>query len=147
MANTNQPIVNAYMRNSKYKNGTVEFIQQEEKLVEMSNGCICCTLREDLLKQVAELANSNRFDYLIIESTGISEPLPVAETFTFDDQDTGLMLDDVARLDTMVTVVDASSFLRDLNDSKRSSLKDREMNATDTDTRHVADLLTDQVSE
>ncbi|MCZ7162502.1 GTP-binding protein, partial [Salmonella enterica] len=82
----------------------------DEKLVEMSNGCICCTLREDLLVEVRRLAAEGRFDYLLIESTGISEPLPVAETFTFEGED-GTALADVARLDTMVTVVDAYNFL------------------------------------
>lgn len=89
------------------KNGS--FNRTEEKLIEMSNGCICCTLREDLLIEVSKLARENRFDYLLIESTGISEPLPVAETFTFEDE-TGKSLSDVAELDTMVTVVDAFNF-------------------------------------
>ncbi|MBO5393044.1 MAG: GTP-binding protein, partial [Pseudomonas sp.] len=84
----------------------------EEKLVEMSNGCICCTLREDLLEEVSALAREGRFDYLLIESTGISEPLPVAETFTFRDE-SGQSLADIARLDTMVTVVDGLNFLQD----------------------------------
>ena len=84
----------------------------DEKIVELSNGCICCTLREDLLIEVARLAQAGRFDYLIIESTGISEPLPVAETFTFAAED-GVSLGDVARLDTMVTVVDGFNFLKD----------------------------------
>ena len=82
---------------------------KEEKLVEMSNGCICCTLREDLLIEVTELAKSGKFDYLLIESTGISEPLPVAETFTFQDEN-GVSLSDISKLDTMVTVVDAVNF-------------------------------------
>lgn len=86
--------------------------RSEEKLVEMSNGCICCTLREDLLVEVRKLATEGRFDCLVIESTGISEPLPVAETFTFADED-GVSLSDIARLDTMVTVVDAVHFLKD----------------------------------
>ena len=83
--------------------------RSEEKLVEMSNGCICCTLREDLLEEVTNLAKQERFDYLVIESTGISEPLPVAETFTFADEN-GISLSDVATLDTMVTVVDSVNF-------------------------------------
>ena len=91
----------------------VSLNRAEEKLVEMSNGCICCTLREDLLEEVARLAEDGRFDYLLIESTGISEPLPVAETFTFRDEQ-GRSLSDLARLDTMVTVVDALNFLHPL---------------------------------
>ena len=86
--------------------------RSEEKLVEMSNGCICCTLREDLLEEVGKLAKEGRFDYLLIESTGISEPLPVAETFTFRDENEQ-SLADIARLDTMVTVVDGMNFLLD----------------------------------
>ena len=93
----------------------------EEKLVEMSNGCICCTLREDLLEQVRELSNENKFDYLLIESTGISEPLPVATTFDFRDEE-GESLSDVSRLDTMVTVVDAANILN--NYSSKDFLKD-----------------------
>lgn len=90
----------------------VSLNRAEEKLVEMSNGCICCTLREDLLEEVGKLARDGRFDYLLIESTGISEPLPVAETFTFRDE-SGQSLADIARLDTMVTVVDGMNFLVD----------------------------------
>jgi G3E family GTPase len=90
----------------------VSLNRAEEKLVEMSNGCICCTLREDLLEEVSKLARDGRFDYLLIESTGISEPLPVAETFTFRDEH-GQSLTDIARLDTMVTVVDGMNFLHD----------------------------------
>ena len=82
--------------------------------MEMTNGCICCTLREDLLIEVSRLANANRFDYLLIESTGISEPMPVAETFTFEDEE-GYSLSDLASLDTMVTVVDAGNFMRDFS--------------------------------
>ena len=96
----------------------------EAKLVEMQNGCICCTLREDLLTEVAALAKAGRFDYLLIESTGISEPMPVAETFTFADSE-GASLSDVARLDTMVTVVDGLNFLRDYTSS--DSLADRSL--------------------
>ena len=95
----------------------VSLNRSEEKLVEMSNGCICCTLREDLLEEVGNLASEGRFDYLVIESTGISEPLPVAETFTFADEK-GKSLSDVARLDTMVTVVDAVNFLKDYEEAK-----------------------------
>ena len=90
----------------------VSLNRSEEKLIEMSNGCICCTLREDLLEEVNKLAKEGRFDHLVIESTGISEPLPVAETFTFADEQC-VSLSDVAKLDTMVTVVDAVNFLKD----------------------------------
>ncbi|MFT6330848.1 MAG: G3E family GTPase [Bermanella sp.] len=95
----------------------VSLNHSQEKLVEMSNGCICCTLREDLLLEVSRLANEGTFDYLLIESTGISEPLPVAETFTFADED-GVSLGDVAKLDTMVTVVDAVNFIKDYDEAK-----------------------------
>ena len=94
----------------------------EEKLVEMSNGCICCTLREDLLEQVRELSEEKKFDYLIIESTGISEPLPVATTFDFRDEE-GNSLSDVSRLDTMVTLVDAANLIK--NYSSTDFLKDK----------------------
>ena len=92
--------------------GGAELSRTEEKLVEMSNGCICCTLRDDLLAEVSRLAQEGRFDYLLIESTGISEPIPVAQTFTFEDEN-GVSLGQVSRLDTMVTVVDTASFLKD----------------------------------
>ena len=92
------------------RDGGAELSRTEEKLVEMSNGCICCTLRDDLLKEVSRLAGEGRFDYLLIESTGVSEPLPVAQTFTFADEE-GTSLQNITRLDTMVTVVDASNFL------------------------------------
>ena len=95
----------------------VSLNRSEEKLIEMSNGCICCTLREDLLEEVTKLAQQGRFDYLVIESTGISEPLPIAETFTFADED-GISLSDVVNLDTMVTVVDAVNFLKDYEEVK-----------------------------
>ena len=94
------------------RDGTAQLSRTDEKLVEMSNGCICCTLREDLLEEVSRLAAEGRFDQLVIESTGISEPLPVAETFTFEAED-GKSLNEVAQLDTMVTVVDGFNFLRD----------------------------------
>lgn len=116
--------------------------RSEEKLVEMSNGCICCTLREDLLIEVRKLAEERRFDYLVIESTGISEPLPVAETFTFNDED-GQGLADVSTLDTMVTVVDAANFLRDYNEAQY--LQDTGENLGEEDERTVADLLVDQI--
>ncbi len=95
----------------------ISFNRSEEKLIEMSNGCICCTLREDLLIEVRKLATEGKFDYLVIESTGISEPLPIAETFTFADEE-GISLSDIARLDTMVTVVDAVNFLKDFEEAK-----------------------------
>lgn len=114
----------------------------EEKLVEMSNGCICCTLREDLLLEVNRLAQEGRFDYLVIESTGISEPLPVAETFTFENED-GTSLSQVARLDTMVTVVDAINFLKDYDQARY--LQDTQESLGEEDERSVADLLADQV--
>ncbi len=120
----------------------VSLNRSEEKLVEMSNGCICCTLREDLLEEVTKLARDGRFEYLLIESTGISEPLPVAETFTFADED-GVSLSDVAKLDTMVTVVDAVNFLRDFDEAQ--SLQDKGESLGEDDQRSVSDLLTDQV--
>ena len=114
----------------------------EEKLVEMSNGCICCTLREDLLVEINRLAAEGRFDYLVIESTGISEPLPVAETFTFEGED-GSSLSDIAKLDTMVTVVDAKNFLIDYDEAV--SLQDVGESLGEEDERSVADLLVEQV--
>jgi len=120
----------------------VSLNHQEEKLVEMSNGCICCTLREDLLIEVTKLAKERSFDYLLIESTGISEPLPVAETFTFADED-GNSLSDVAKLDTMVTVVDAVNFLKDYDEEKY--LEEVGESLGEDDQRSVADLLVDQV--
>jgi G3E family GTPase len=114
----------------------------EERLVELSNGCICCTLREDLLIEVGKLAREGRFDYLLIESTGVSEPLPVAETFTFEDED-GNSLGDVARLDTMVTVIDAYNWLRDWDES--ASLRERDQAVGPEDERTVVDLLIEQV--
>lgn len=120
----------------------VELNRAEEKLVEMSNGCICCTLREDLLLEVTRLAKEGRFDYLVIESTGISEPLPVAETFTFEDE-YGQSLSQVARLDTMVTVVDAVNFLHDYHEAL--SLQETAEHLGEEDTRNVADLLVDQI--
>lgn len=120
----------------------VSLSHQEEKLVEMSNGCICCTLREDLLLEVQKLAKEDRFDYLVIESTGISEPLPVAETFTFADEG-GASLADVARLDTMVTVVDAVNFLNDYDEAQ--DLQDTGESLGEDDNRNVSDLLVDQI--
>ncbi len=114
----------------------------DEKLVELSNGCICCTLREDLLQTVAELAREQRFDYLLIESTGISEPMPVAATFSFRDEE-GQSLSDVAKLDTMVTVVDSEKFLEDLDSLE--ALADRGVALGADDERNLAELLIDQV--
>lgn len=122
--------------------GDAALSRTEEKLVEMTNGCICCTLREDLLAEVADLATEGRFDYLLIESTGISEPAPVADTFTFAIGD-GTPLSEIAELDTMVTVVDAANFLEDLRIGK--DLKSIDQAATEDDPRTVADLLTEQV--
>lgn len=120
----------------------VQLNRGQEKLVEMSNGCICCTLREDLLTEVGNLAKEGRFDYLVIESTGIAEPLPIAETFTFRDEN-GASLSDVARLDTLVTVVDAVNFLR--NYQEALSLKETGEALGEDDERNVADLLVDQI--
>lgn len=122
--------------------GEAALSRTEEKLVEMTNGCICCTLREDLLAEVASLATEGRFDYLLIESTGISEPAPVADTFTFAIQD-GQELSDLADLDTMVTVVDAANFLEDLRIGR--DLQSVGQAADEDDPRTVADLLTEQV--
>ena len=124
------------------REGGAQLSRAEEKLVEMSIGCICCTLREDLLVEIGKLAKEGRFDYLLIESTGISEPLPVAETFTFRDEQ-GQGLSDVARLDTMVTVVDAYNFLKDYSSS--DFLKDRGESLGEEDERTVVDLLVDQI--
>ncbi|MBM6443169.1 MULTISPECIES: zinc metallochaperone GTPase ZigA [Pseudomonas] len=120
----------------------VRLNRAEEKLVEMSNGCICCTLREDLLEEVSKLAVDGRFDYLLIESTGISEPLPVAETFTFRDE-SGQSLNDIARLDTMVTVVDGVNFLLDYQAA--DSLDSRGETLGEEDERSITDLLIEQI--
>lgn len=114
----------------------------QERLVEMSNGCICCTLREDLLIEVRRLADEGRFDTLVIESTGISEPLPVAETFTFADED-GVSLSQVASLDTLVTVVDGTNFLHQYQQAK--SLAEAGESLGEDDERNIADLLVDQI--
>lgn len=120
----------------------VQLSRTDEKLVEMTNGCICCTLREDLLKEISRLAHEKRFDYLLIESSGISEPLPVAETFTFEDE-TGKSLSQVAKLDTMVTVLDAANLLPELMSVE--TLADRRLGLDDTDERTIAHLLIDQI--
>jgi G3E family GTPase len=115
----------------------------EEKLVEMSNGCICCTLREDLIEEVAKLAQEGRFDYLLIESTGISEPLPVAQTFFFDSEELKVNLSDVSQLDTLVTVVDAFNFHRDFGSV--DTIHSRDLNDDPTDQRTIVNLLVDQL--
>lgn len=114
----------------------------DEKLIEMSNGCICCTLREDLLIEINNLAKQKQFDYLLIESTGISEPLPVAETFTFEDEN-GVTLSSIARLDTLVTVVDGVNFLNDFQEAK--DLNETQESLGEDDERSIADLLIDQI--
>lgn len=115
----------------------------EEKLVEMSNGCICCTLREDLMIEVGRLAKENCFDYLLIESTGISEPIPVAQTFSFTDEENGIDLSRFSYVDTMVTVVDAFNFFNDFGSSE--TLLDRELTDIEGDYRTIVNLLTDQI--
>ncbi len=124
------------------RDGGANLSRTDEQLVEMSNGCICCTLREDLLTEVAKLAREGRFDYLLIESTGISEPMPVAETFTFEDEE-GNSLSNVAELDTMVTVVDAGNFFKDFG--SWDDLADRRLGVSDEDHRNIVDLLVDQI--
>lgn len=114
----------------------------DERLVELSNGCICCTLRDDLLEEVGRLAGEGRFDYLLIESSGISEPMPVAATFSFGELEEG-PLADVARLDTMVTVVDAVNLLKDFGEGVE--LADRGLDAYEDDDRTITDLLIDQI--
>ncbi len=122
--------------------GEVTLNRSEERLIEMSNGCICCTLREDLLLEVEKLAREGRFDYLVVESTGISEPLPVAETFTFADE-AGKSLSEIARLDTLVTVVDGVNFLKDYENA--IDLVETGESLGDEDERCVTDLLIEQV--
>ena len=127
---------------SLVRDGGAELSRTEEKMVEMTNGCICCTLREDLMIEVDRLARDGRFDYLLIESTGIGEPMPVAATFSFRDEE-GQSLSDVTKVDTMATVVDAANFLRDF-DSKEG-LNDRDLGVSSEDERTIVDLLTDQI--
>jgi G3E family GTPase len=115
----------------------------EEKLVEMSNGCICCTLREDLMIEVEKLAKAQKFDYLIIESTGISEPIPVAQTFSFESEDGSIDLSKFSYVDTMVTVVDSFNFMKDF--SSPEYLTDRNLTDIENDERTIVNLLTDQV--
>ncbi|MDD9950877.1 MAG: GTP-binding protein, partial [Zetaproteobacteria bacterium] len=122
--------------------GDIQISRQDEKLVEMSNGCICCTLREDLLTEVQRLAAENKYDYLLIESTGISEPMPVAETFFFENE-SQQKLADIARLDTLVTVVDAKNFLDELQAA--DYLNERGLEIDHEDERTIADLLIEQV--
>ena len=115
----------------------------EEKLVELSNGCICCTLREDLLIEVKKLVEKGDIDYLVIESTGIGEPIPVAQTFSYIDEELGIDLSAICRLDTMVTVVDANRFWDDYQSGE--TLLDRKEAVSDIDERNIADLLIDQI--
>jgi G3E family GTPase len=124
------------------RGGEAALSRTEERLVEMTNGCICCTLRDDLLEEVDRLAREGRFDYLLIESSGISEPMPVAATFTFA-RDDGATLGDLARLDTMVTVVDAANFLPEL--AGGDELAERGLDQYEDDERTVSDLLMDQI--
>ncbi|MFD9206415.1 GTP-binding protein [Streptomyces sioyaensis] len=124
------------------RGGEAALSRTEERLVEMTNGCICCTLRDDLLEEVDRLAREGRFDYLLIESSGISEPMPVAATFAFP-RDDGATLGDLARLDTMVTVVDAANFLPELNGG--DGLAERGLDQYEEDERTVSDLLMDQI--
>lgn len=124
------------------RSGDAKLNRTEEQLVEMTNGCICCTLRDDLLKEVRRLAEENRFDYLLIESTGIAEPMPVATTFHFRDE-LGNSLEDITDLDTMVTVVDCKNFLKDF--VSEDDVQDREMAGGEDDERMIVDLLVDQI--
>ena len=117
-----------------------KLIRTEETLVELSNGCICCTLRDDLLKEVARLAREDRFDYLLIESSGISEPLPVAQTFSFDDE-TGTSLKDLAQLDTLVTVVDATRFIQEVEEGKTEAENGKPLGALFLDQVEWANVI------
>ena len=124
------------------RSGDAALSHSEEKMVEMSNGCICCTLREDLLLEIGKLAREGRFDHLLIESTGVSEPMPVAETFTFRDEE-GSSLGDISGIDTMVTVVDALNFLKDYESV--DNLQERGTAVGEEDERTIVDLLVDQI--
>ncbi|OMF11406.1 cobalamin biosynthesis protein CobW [Paenibacillus amylolyticus] len=123
--------------------GEATLSRTEEKLVELSNGCICCTLRDDLMQEIEKLVNEGKYDYILIESTGISEPVPVAQTFTYADEESGIDLTSLARLDCLVTVVDANRFWHDFGSGQ--SLLDRNQASGDEDTRDVVDLLIDQI--
>ncbi|MEM9399117.1 MAG: zinc metallochaperone GTPase ZigA [Verrucomicrobiota bacterium] len=124
------------------RSGDATLSHAEEKMVEMSNGCICCTLREDLLLEIGKLAREGRFDHLLIESTGVSEPMPVAETFIFRDEE-GHSLGDIAEIDTMVTVVDALNFIKDYE--SMDNLQTRGTAVGEEDERNIVDLLVDQI--
>lgn len=124
------------------KNG-VEFSQTEEKMIQLQNGCICCTLRGDLITEVKRLAENGEYDAIIIESTGIAEPVPIAQTFSYADEESGIDLSAYARLDTMVTVVDAKNFLKNFGSAEL--LKDRKWETDEEDERTIVDLMTEQV--
>ncbi|UCS91691.1 GTP-binding protein [Echinicola marina] len=128
---------------AKLVQNEVKLSRTEEKLIEMSNGCICCTLREDLIEEVQKLVLQRKFDYLLIESTGISEPIPVAQTFSFETGDRLMDLYHISRLDTMVTVVDAFNFFKDFGSAE--TIIDRQMTDDPEDARSIVNLLTDQV--
>ena len=124
------------------KNNDIALKRTEEKVVEMSNGCICCTLREDLLTEISRLADEGKYDGILIESSGISEPLPVAETFTFTDEN-GFTLNDKARLDTLVTVIDSRHFLSQFGSTE--TLSDKNIGISREDHRALVHLLIDQI--
>lgn len=121
----------------------IDITQTEEKLVEMSNGCICCTLREDLLKEVEQLCTNGEYDGIVIESTGVGEPVPVAQTFSYIDEETGIDLGQYAHIDTMVTVVDASTLLDHFYG--KETLQDHDQAISDEDERTITNLLVDQI--